>query len=89
MQRRRLFGLLGRLGRHLPALLGLGLLVAAAYALKTSFDKLSLADVTAAITAIPVRSVWLAVGATALSYWLLTLDDWLGTRFAGHPVAYH
>ncbi|MGH7077650.1 MAG: phosphatidylglycerol lysyltransferase domain-containing protein [Acetobacteraceae bacterium] len=89
MQRRRLFGLLGRLGRHLPALLGLGLLVAAAYALKTSFDKLSLADVTAAIAAIPVRSVWLAVGATALSYWLLTLYDWLGTRFAGHPVAYH
>lgn len=80
--------LLARLARHLPALLGLGLVVAAAYTLKTSFDKLALADVTAAIAAIPTHAIWLALGATALSYWLLTLYDWLGTRFAGHPVSY-
>ena len=89
MARRRLPGLLARLARHLPALLGLILLVAAVYTLKTSFDKLALSDVTRAIAAIPARSVWLAVGATLLSYWLLTLYDWLGTRFAGHPVPYH
>ncbi|MGH7122671.1 MAG: lysylphosphatidylglycerol synthetase family protein, partial [Acetobacteraceae bacterium] len=89
MARRRLPAGLRRLARHVPALLGLGLLVAAAYTLKTSFDKLSLSEVTQAIAAIPTRAVWLAVGATVLSYWLLTLYDWLGTRFAGHPVAYH
>ncbi len=88
MDRRRLPALLARLARHVPALLGLGLLVAAVYTLKSSFDNLALSDVSRAIAAIPARSVWLAVGATVLSYWLLTLYDWLGTRFAGHPVPY-
>ena len=88
MSRRRLPGLLRWLARHSPAVVGLGLLLAAAYTLKTTFDKLALSDVTHAIAAIPGRAVWLAVGATVLSYWLLTLYDWLGTRFAGHPVSY-
>lgn len=79
----------GRAARHLPAALGLLLLIAAAFTLKSTFDRLSLADVTAAINAIPGRDVWLAVGATVLSYALLTLYDWLGTRYAGHPVPYH
>ncbi|MDA8050949.1 MAG: phosphatidylglycerol lysyltransferase domain-containing protein [Rhodospirillales bacterium] len=88
MAQSRLLRLVKRLARHLPALLGLGLLGAAAYALKTTFDKLALSDVTRAIAAIPLHAIWLAIGATILSYWLLTLYDWLGTRFAGHPVSY-
>lgn len=84
-----LSGRLARLARHLPAALGLVLLIGAAFTLKSSFAGLSLADVAVAIDAIPGRAVWLAIGATVLSYWLLTLYDWLGTRYAGHPVAYH
>jgi uncharacterized membrane protein YbhN (UPF0104 family) len=89
VKRRSLIGRLARLARHLPALLGLVLLIAAAVTLKRAFAGLALGDVTAAIDAIPGRNVWLAVGATILSYGLLTLYDWLGTRYAGHPVAYH
>jgi uncharacterized membrane protein YbhN (UPF0104 family) len=86
---RPLVGKLARLARHLPAALGLVLLIGAAFTLKSAFAGLALADVAAAIDAIPGRAVWLAIGATVLSYWLLTLYDWLGTRYAGHPVAYH
>ncbi|HUA78137.1 MAG TPA: lysylphosphatidylglycerol synthetase family protein, partial [Acetobacteraceae bacterium] len=89
MTSRPFLGKLARLARHLPAALGLGLLIAAAFTLKSAFAGLTLVDVTAAIDAIPGRAVWLAVGATILSYGLLTLYDWLGTRYAGHPVAYH
>jgi uncharacterized membrane protein YbhN (UPF0104 family) len=88
VKRRPAIAALVRLARHLPAALGLVLLVAAAFTLKSAFDGLALADVAAAIDAIPGRAVWLAVAATVLSYALLTLYDWLGTRYAGHPVSY-
>lgn len=78
-----------RLGRHLPAVVGLVLMVAAAFTLKDTFEGLALADVMAAIRAIPARALWLAGGATVVSYWVLTLYDFLGTRYAGHRVAYH
>jgi len=74
--------------RHLPALLGVLLLVGAVYAVQKEFRHLRLEDVSAALDAIPRRSLVLSFLITVLSYGVLTLYDRLGTIYAGHKVPY-
>src|SRR5580658_9978073 len=74
--------------RHLPALLGMLLLVGAVYAVQKEFRHLRLEDVSAALDAIPRRSLVLSFLITVLSYGVLTLYDRLGTIYAGHKVPY-
>ena len=77
-----------RVLRHLPALLGVLLLVGAIYVVQREFQHLKLADIKLALAAIPRRSLMLSFAATVLSYMVLTFYDRLGTMYAGHPVKY-
>jgi uncharacterized membrane protein YbhN (UPF0104 family) len=74
--------------RHLPALLGVLLLIGAVYAVQKEFRHLRLEDVSAALDAIPRRSLLLSFLLTIVSYCVLTLYDRLGTIYAGHKVPY-
>ncbi len=74
--------------RHLPALLGVLLLFGAIYVVQREFHSLKLADVRAALAAIPRQALMLAAGATVISYGVLTFYDRLGTIYAGHKVRY-
>lgn len=80
--------LLKKLGRQLPALLGLALLVGAVYVVWKEFRHLKIADIRAALAAIPPRALLISFGWTILSYWVLTFYDRLGTIYAGHKVSY-
>ena len=74
--------------RHLPALLGVGLLIGAIYVVQKEFRHLKIEDVARALHAIPIRALAISGGCTVLSYGLLTLYDRLGTIYAGHKVSY-
>ena len=74
--------------RHLPAVLGVALLVGAIYVVWKEFRHLKVADIAAALNAIPTRSLVMAFGWTILSYGVLTFYDRLGTIYAGHKVSY-
>ena len=74
--------------RQLPALLGLILLVGAVYVVWKEFRHLKIADIKAALAAIPPRALVLAFIWTVLSYGVLTFYDRLGTIYAGHKVSY-
>ncbi len=74
--------------RHVPALLGVLLLVGAIYVVQREFQHLKIADIKQSLAAIPRRSLLLSFGATILSYMVLTFYDRLGTMYAGHKVAY-
>lgn len=74
--------------RHLPAILGLALLVGAIYIVWKEFRHLKIADVKTALEAIPLSALALAAVLTVFSYGLLTLYDRLGTIYARHPVSY-
>ena len=74
--------------RHLPALLGVLLLIGAIYAVQKEFRHLRLEDVAAALDAIPRRALVLSFLWTVVSYCTLTLYDRLGTIYAGHQVPY-
>jgi phosphatidylglycerol lysyltransferase len=76
------------LARHLPAVIGVALVIGALYVVQRELSTLRMADVLAAMDAIPGRSIWLAFGTTILAYLVLTLYDALGTRFVGHPLSY-
>lgn len=71
-----------------PTVFGLALLVGAIYILQREFRGLSVADIGAALRAIPPTSLWIAAGWTVLAYLLLTIYDRLGSIYAGHPVGY-
>lgn len=77
-----------RLGRHLPAVLGLFLLVGAIYVVQNEFRQLKLTDIEAALAAIPNTALVFAFAWTVLSYFILTFYDRLGTIYAGHKVSY-
>ncbi len=81
-------GWLSRAIRHVPAVLGVALLLGAVYAVQREFRHLQLADIGTAIRAIPPRPLEFAFLFTVLSYTVLTLYDRLGTIYAGHKVAY-
>ena len=74
--------------RHLPALLGVGLLLGAIYVVQREFRNLRLDDIAAAVHAIPRRALVLSFLWTVLSYGVLTFYDRLGTIYAGHKVSY-
>jgi glycosyltransferase 2 family protein len=74
--------------RHLPALLGIVLLIGAIIVVRHEFHRLHLGDIKRAIADIPMRALLLSGGWTVLSYCVLTLYDRLGTIYAGHRVKY-
>jgi len=74
--------------RHLPAVLGVALLVGAIWVVFHEFRNLSLADIKAALEAIPSSRLWAAFGWTLLAYAILTVYDRLGTIYAGRAVSY-
>ncbi|HEV7267826.1 MAG TPA: phosphatidylglycerol lysyltransferase domain-containing protein [Falsiroseomonas sp.] len=81
-------GWLPLLKRHGMTVFGLVLLVAAIWVVQKEFRSLSVADVRAALFAIPNAALWTAAGWTLLAYAVLTIYDRLGSVYAGHPVSY-
>ncbi len=74
--------------RHLPAVLGLGLLVGAVYVVWKEFRHLKVADISLALQAIPRTALVVSFVWTIFSYGVLTFYDRLGTMYAGHKVSY-
>src|SRR6201989_1008468 len=74
--------------RHLPAVLGVVLLIGAIYVVQREFRHLRLKDIGDALSAIPAHALVFAFVWTILSYFILTFYDRLGTIYAGHKVAY-
>ena len=74
--------------RHSPAILGVGLLIGAAYVVQREFRHLKLDDIAAALESIPRGALIFAFVWTVLSYFILTFYDRLGTIYAGHKVSY-
>nr|WP_237182490.1 lysylphosphatidylglycerol synthetase family protein [Roseomonas marmotae] len=60
----------------------------AIYVVQKEFRHLSIADITAAVEAVPARTLWIAGGWTLLAYAVLTVYDRLGSVYAGKPVSY-
>jgi uncharacterized membrane protein YbhN (UPF0104 family) len=74
--------------RHLPAILGVGLLVGAIYVVQKEFRSLKIDDIKTALAAIPPTALVLSGVWTFFSYFVLTFYDRLGTIYAGHKVSY-
>ena len=74
--------------RHLPAILGVALLIGAIYVVQREFRHLKMQDIGAALSAIPALSLVFSFVWTILSYFILTFYDRLGTIYAGHKVSY-
>jgi uncharacterized membrane protein YbhN (UPF0104 family) len=74
--------------RHLPAVLGVALLIGAIYVVQREFRHLRLKDIGEALSAIPAHSLVFSFTWTILSYFILTFYDRLGTIYAGHKVSY-
>ncbi|MFC7608419.1 lysylphosphatidylglycerol synthase domain-containing protein [Teichococcus aestuarii] len=79
---------LGLLRRHGPTVFGLLLLVGALYVVQREVRDLSMAEIRAAIAAVPTHTLWVAGGWTVLAYAVLTIYDRLGSVYAGKPVSY-
>ncbi|PHK95885.1 beta-carotene 15,15'-monooxygenase [Pseudoroseomonas rhizosphaerae] len=79
---------LGLLRRHGPTVFGLLLLVGALYVVQRELRDLSMAEIRAAIAAVPGHALWVAGGWTLLAYAVLTIYDRLGSVYAGKPVSY-
>jgi uncharacterized membrane protein YbhN (UPF0104 family) len=73
---------------HIPAVLGVILLVGAIYVVQKEFRHLKLRDITDALRAIPRAALIFSFVWTILSYFILTFYDRLGTIYAGHKVSY-
>jgi uncharacterized membrane protein YbhN (UPF0104 family) len=74
--------------RHVPALLGVALLIGAIYVVQREFRHLKMSEIRVALAAIPFSALATAFGWTVLSYGVLTFYDRLGTIYAGHKVRY-
>jgi uncharacterized membrane protein YbhN (UPF0104 family) len=74
--------------RHLPALLGVALLIGAIYVVQKEFRSLKISEIKESLAEIPVSALVMAMLWTILSYGVLTFYDRLGTIFAGHKVRY-
>ena len=79
---------LKRAARQLPAVIGVCLLFGALYVVWKEFRHLKIADISAALSAIPQSALIIAFIWTIFSYGLLTFYDRLGTSYAGHKVSY-
>jgi uncharacterized membrane protein YbhN (UPF0104 family) len=84
----RLSAWLKPLLRHLPAALGLVLLIGAIYVVQREFRHLRLKDIGTALEAISGHALAFSFVWTILSYFVLTFYDRLGTIYAGHKVSY-
>ncbi|MCI0752437.1 phosphatidylglycerol lysyltransferase domain-containing protein [Teichococcus vastitatis] len=76
------------LRRHGPTVFGLLLLIGALYVVQREMRHLSMAEIRAAISAVPSHALWVAGGWTVLAYGVLTIYDRLGSVYAGKPVSY-
>jgi phosphatidylglycerol lysyltransferase len=76
------------LKRHGMTVFGLVLLAVAIYVAQKEFRDLSVAQIRAALAAIPTATLWIAAGWTVLAFAVLTIYDRLGSVYAGHPVSY-
>lgn len=74
--------------RHLPAIIGVALLIGAIYVVQREFRHLKLEDIEEALSAIPPYALVFSFIWTILSYFILTFYDRLGTIYAGHKVSY-
>jgi uncharacterized membrane protein YbhN (UPF0104 family) len=81
-------GWLPLLKRHGMTVFGLILLVVAVFVAQREFRDLSVAQIRAALHAIPTATLWIAAGWTVLAFAVLTIYDRLGSVYAGHPVSY-
>ncbi len=81
-------GPVGLLRRFGPAAFGLALLVGAIYAVQKEFRGLAVADIGAAMAAIPPDALRLGGALTVLAYLVLAIYDRLGSIYAGHPVSW-
>ncbi|MFT9025441.1 lysylphosphatidylglycerol synthase domain-containing protein [Acetobacter indonesiensis] len=70
--------------KHLPHLVGLLLMVAAIAVVQHELRHLRLADIRQAMEAIPARRMWLGVGCTFLSYFILSFYDRLAVVQVGY-----
>lgn len=70
--------------RHLPHLIGLLLMVAAIGVVQHELRHLRLADIKQAMMAIPGHQLWLGVGCTFLSYFILSFYDRLAVIQVGY-----
>jgi uncharacterized membrane protein YbhN (UPF0104 family) len=77
-----------RLARHLPALLGVALLIGAIYVVQKEFRSLKVEDIRHSLAAIPLHALILAALWTFAAYGILTFYDRLGTIYAGRAVSY-
>ncbi len=76
------------LRRHGASVFGLLLLVGAVWVVQRQFRELSVAQVAAAMQAIPVGALWLSAGLTVAAYVVLAIYDKLGARYAGKPSSW-
>ena len=74
--------------RHLPAILGVALLIGAIFVVQREFRHLRMKDIGTALSAIPSHALVFSFIWTILSYFILTFYDRLGTIYAGHKVSY-
>jgi len=76
------------LKRHGATVFGLALLVGAIWVVQREFRNLSMADVRAALAAIPMTALYLGAGLTVLAYAVLAIYDYLGARYSGRPSSW-
>src|SRR5262245_65937327 len=74
--------------KHLPAVIGVMLLMGAIYVVQREFRHLKVQDIQKALAAIPVTALVFSFVWTFFSYGILTIYDRLGTIYAGHAVSY-
>ena len=79
---------LKRGARHLPAVLGLLLLIGAIYVVQREFRHLNMRQVGRAMEAIPAHALLAAAAWNVLAYLILTFYDRLATIYAGSRVSY-
>lgn len=70
--------------KHLPHILGLLLMVAAIVVVQHELRHLRISDIRHAMEAIPARQMWMAVGCTLLSYFILSFYDRLAVIQVGY-----
>lgn len=74
--------------RHGVAVFGLALLALALYVMQRELRTLSVAEIEAALRALPASALWIAAGWTVAAYAVLTIYDRLGSIYAGYPASY-
>ena len=86
--RAELLATLRRGARHLPAILGVLLLIGAIFVVQREFRHLNLRDVGRAMRSIPARALLIAAVWNLLAYGVLTFYDRLATIYAGKRVSF-